>query len=215
MKIKVDLIVFDLDGTLADTVPDIAAAANRACRYLGLEEHPDAAVQQMIGGGEKEFIRRLIGPEHADRFDEALALYLDYYSRRLVDRTRLYPGVKETLAALPGKKLAVLSNKLERLTRGIVERLGLAPFFAAIKGGDSYGALKPDPEGLTALIEELDQFPERTLMVGDKPADVLAGRGAGTHTVAVAYGYGEPVALKAAAPGAMLHSLPHLLDCLL
>jgi phosphoglycolate phosphatase len=210
MKIKVDLIVFDLDGTLAATVPDIAQAANRACRRLGLAEHPEAAIQQMIGGGEKNFIRRLIGPEQEDRFDEALALYLDYYSHHLVDKTRLYPGVEETLAALSGKKLAVLSNKLERLTRGIVERLGLASFFAAVKGGDSYGALKPASQGLAALIQELGESPGFTLMVGDKPGDVLTGRGAGAHTVAVTYGYGEIEALKAAAPEVLIGSIARL-----
>ena len=214
MKIKVDLIIFDLDGTLAATVPDIAQAANHACRRLGLPEHSEAAIQQMIGGGEKNFILRLIGKEHEQQFGEALALYLDYYSRRLVDKTRLYPGVKETLAALSGKRLAVLSNKMERLTRGIVERLDIASFFAAVKGGDSYGSLKPSPEGLAALIKELKGSPDGTLMVGDKPADVLTGRGAGAHTVAVTYGYGELGALKAVAPEAMIDSLADLKDCL-
>ena len=214
MKINVDLIVFDLDGTLAATVADIAAAANRACRRLGLPEHPEAAIRQMIGGGERNFIQRLVGPEHEDRLPEALQLYLDYYSRRLVDKTRLYPGVKETLAALSGKKLAVLSNKMARLTRGIVELLGIAPFFAAVKGGDSYGALKPASEGLTALIQELGGKPQRTLMVGDKPADITTGRGAGAHTVAVTYGYGDLEALKAAAPEAMIDSIAHLKDYL-
>jgi phosphoglycolate phosphatase len=214
MEINVDLIVFDLDGTLAATVPDIAAAANRACRRLGFPEHSEAAIRQMIGGGERNFIQRLIGSHHEKHFDEALAFYLDYYSRRLVDKTRLYPGVKETLAALSGKKLAVLSNKMARLTRGIVELLGIAPFFAAVKGGDSYGALKPASEGLTALIQELGGKPERTLMVGDKPADIITGRGAGAHTVAVTYGYGDLEALKAAAPEAMIDSIAHLKDYL-
>jgi phosphoglycolate phosphatase len=214
MKINVDLIVFDLDGTLAATVPDIAAAANRACRRLGLPEHSEAAIRQMIGGGERTFIQRLVGPEHEDRLPEALQLYLDYYSRRLVDKTRLYPGVKETLAALSGKKLAVLSNKMARLTRGIVELLGIAPFFAAVKGGDSYGALKPAPEGLAALIQELGESPESTVMVGDKPADIITGRGAGAHTLAVTYGYGDLEALKAAAPEAMIDSIAHLKDYL-
>jgi phosphoglycolate phosphatase len=131
-----------------------------------------------------------------------------------VDKTRLYPGVKQTLAALAGRKLAVLSNKMERLTRKVVELLEIASSFAAVKGGDSYGVLKPAPQGLAALIQELGGSPERTLMVGDKPADIVTGRGAGTHTAAVTYGYGDPAALKAAAPQVMLDSLPALTDCL-
>jgi phosphoglycolate phosphatase len=212
VKIIADLIVFDLDGTLAATVPDIAAAANHACRSLGLPEHPEKAVQQMIGGGERNFIQRLVGSEHEDRFTEALELYLDYYSRHLVEQTRLYPRVKETLAALADKRLAVLSNKLERLSCRIVELLQIAPFFAAVKGGDSYGVLKPASGGLVALIKELGQSPKRTLMVGDKPADILSGRGAGAHTLAVTYGYGELESLRAAGPELTISYFPALQD---
>jgi phosphoglycolate phosphatase len=212
VKFPVDLIVFDLDGTLADSLPDLAAAANYACRRLGLPEHPPSAIQQMIGGGEKTFARRFIGEQHQDLFEEALRLYLEYYSRHCGDQTRLYPGVKETLAALPAKRLAVLSNKMARLSRQVVEVLGIAPFFAAVKGGDSYGALKPSPEGLTTLIKELGGEPERTLMVGDKTADILTGRGAGAHTLAVTYGYGELEALDAASPEAIIDSFFRLKD---
>jgi len=212
MKFKAHLIVFDLDGTLADSLPDLAAAANFACRTLGLPEHSSDAVQQMIGGGEKTFVRRFIGEDHQHVFDEALRLYLEYYSQHCGDMTRLYPGVKETLAVVSGKRLAVLSNKMERLTRQVVEVLGIASFFAAIKGGDSYGALKPAPEGLTSLIKELGESPESTLMVGDKPADILTARGAGAHTLAVTYGYGELEALGAAAPEVMIDSFSRLKD---
>ncbi len=212
IKIPADLIVFDLDGTLADSLPDLANAANYACRKLGLPEHPVKAIQQMIGGGEKTFVRRFLGEENQGHFEEALGLYLEHYSRHCGDHTRLYPGVKETLAALPAKRLAVLSNKMERLSRQVVEVMGIASFFAAIKGGDSYGALKPSPEGLAALIKELRGEPGRTLMVGDKPADVLTGREAGAHTLAVTYGYGELESLHAASPEAMIDSFSRLKD---
>jgi phosphoglycolate phosphatase len=212
MKFNAHLIVFDLDGTLADSLPDLTAAANFACRTLGLPEHPPATVQQMIGGGEKTFVRRFIGEDHQHVFDEALRLYLEHYSQHCGDMTRLYPGVKETLAMLSGKRLAVLSNKMERLTRQVVEVLGIASFFAAVKGGDSYGALKPAPEGLASLIKELGKSPGRTLMVGDKPADILTGRGAGAHTLAVTYGYGELEALSGATPEVMIDAFSWLKD---
>jgi phosphoglycolate phosphatase len=212
MKFNEHPIVFDLDGTLADSLPDLTAAANFACRTLGLPEHPPAAVQQMIGGGEKTFVRRFIGEDHQHVFDEALRLYLEHYSQHCGDMTRLYPGVKETLAMLSGKRLAVLSNKMERLTRQVVEVLGIASFFAAVKGGDSYGALKPAPEGLASLIKELGESPGRTLMVGDKPADILTGRGAGAHTLAVTYGYGELEALSGATPEVMIDAFSWLKD---
>jgi phosphoglycolate phosphatase len=212
MVLPFDLIVFDLDGTLVDSLPDLAAAANFALRRLGLPEHPPAVMQQMIGGGEKKFVRRFLGPDHQNLFDDALALYLEHYSRHCGDHTSLYPGVRETLARLPHLKLAVLSNKREDLSRKVVQVMGLGNFFAAVRGGDSYGALKPSPEGLRALINELGGNPARTLMVGDKPEDVLAARGAGTRVVALTYGYGDPEALTALSPDSLLDRFPPLLD---
>jgi phosphoglycolate phosphatase len=213
--IPADLIVFDLDGTLVDSLADLAAAANHACRALGLPEHPAAAIQQMIGGGEKTFVRRFIGEEHQDLFEEALGLYLSHYAAHCGDHTRPYPGVKETLATLAAaKRLAVLSNKMERLSRRVVQLMGLAPFFAAVKGGDSYGALKPAPAGLAALIKELGAYPEYTLMVGDKPADILTGRSAGARTLAVTYGYSDAASLQAAGPEAMIGAFPQIQDVL-
>jgi phosphoglycolate phosphatase len=206
----IDLIVFDLDGTLVDSVPDLAAAANHALRRLGLPEQSAEAHKKMIGAGEKNYVMRFLGPDHQDLFDQALALYLEYYSQHLGDQTRVYPGVKETLTRLSAWKKAVLSNKREDLSRQVVEVMGLAGFFQAVRGGNSYGVLKPSGEGLSALIKELGSDPARTFMVGDKPEDVLTGRGAGTRTVALTCGYSDPEALTAAAPEFMLDHFSEL-----
>lgn len=214
MILKVDLIVFDLDGTLADSLPDLAAAANFACRSLGLPEHPLGVIQGMIGGGEGNFVRRFLGPENQQHFHQALTRYLDYYSRHLGDQTHLYPGVQEILAHFSGKKLAVLSNKLHRLTEKVLQVLGLRPFLVAVRGGGTDLALKPSPEALTALMGELGVEPSRTLMVGDKPADVLAGQGAGAHTAAVTYGYGDPASLAALAPEFLVSHIAELKNLL-
>jgi phosphoglycolate phosphatase len=211
-KIRVKLIVFDLDGTLADSLPDLTAAANYVCRRLGLPEHPASDIREMIGGGEKTFVSRFIGEENQRLYPQAMDLYLEYYFQHCGDQTRLYPGVKETLEAFSDKHLAVLSNKMERFTRRQLEVLGIAHLFAAIKGGDSYHTLKPSSQGLAALIQELGRMPAETLMVGDKPADILAGKGAGAHTLAVTYGYGELEVLKAAAPDAIIPAFPCLRD---
>ena len=103
-KIAVDLIVFDLDGTLADTLPDLTAAANFACHRLGLPVHLPPTIRGMIGGGERKLIERLVGPEHQDKVEECLKLYLDYYTRHNGELTRVYPGVVATLERLSGKK---------------------------------------------------------------------------------------------------------------
>jgi len=214
MAHPITLIVFDLDGTLVDSLPDLSAAANFALRRLGLSEHPLKAHRRMIGQGEKNFVRRFLGDEHQHLYDQALALYLEHYSQNLGRQSRLYPGVAETLARLSSLKMAVLSNKREDLSQGVIEAMGLRGFFQAVRGGDSYGALKPNPEGLGALITELGEKPSRTLMVGDKPADILAGRGAGARTAAITSGYGDSEALAAAAPDYLLDDFPRLLGLL-
>jgi phosphoglycolate phosphatase len=209
-KIAVDLIVFDLDGTLADTLPDLTAAANFACRRLGLPEHSLEAIRGMIGGGERKLIERLVGPAHQDRVEECLQFYLEHYTRHNGELTRLYPGVAETLARLSGKKLAVLSNKLQRLTRQTLEAIGISRFFAAIRGGGAGLPLKPEPAALLSLTADLDVRPSRSLMVGDKIADIRAGQGAGAFTAAVTYGYGDVEDLTAASPNFLLEQFSHL-----
>ena len=206
MTLEIDLIVFDLDGTLADSLPDIATAANHACRSLGMPEHAPEAIMRMIGGGERKLVERFLGPGREGLVEEAFGLYLDYYSRHCGDFTRLYPGVKETLPLFKGKKLAVLSNKRQSLTEAVLRVTGIFPFFAAILGGSEEMPLKPSSEPLLALIKEAQGDPARTIMVGDKPGDVLAGKAAGTLTLGVTYGYWEPAAVVAAGPDFLVDS---------
>jgi len=158
----------------------------------------------MIGGGELKLIERLVGPSHQDRVEECLQLYLDHYTRHNGELTRLYPGVAETLARVSGKKLAVLSNKLQRLTQQTLEAIDIARFFAAIRGGGAGLPLKPAPDPLLALTADLGVGPSRSLMVGDKIADITTGREAGAFTAAVTYGYGDLDALTAASPDFLL-----------
>jgi phosphoglycolate phosphatase len=213
-RIAVDLIVFDLDGTLADTLPDLTAAANFALRRLGRPEHTAAAIRGMIGGGEQKLMERLLGPDYTEQVEECLTLYLEHYTRHNGELTRLYPGVPETLARLSGKKLAVLSNKLQRLTQQALEAVDIARFFTAIRGGGAGLPLKPAPEPLVALTADLGVEPARSLMVGDKTADITTGRGAGAFTAAVTYGYGDRDTLAAASPDFLLAEFSQLPDIL-
>ncbi len=213
-KIPVDLIVFDLDGTLADSVPDLTIAANYALRTLGLPERSEEAVKGMIGGGERMFMERLLGPGRRAQVEECLKIYLDYYSRHCRDLTHLYPGVPETLERLSGKKVAVRSNKLQGLTEQILTALGISRFLDASRGGGAGLPLKPAPEPLLALIRDLQVEAGRTLMVGDKSADVNCARGAGAHSAAVTYGYGNRESLEAANPNFLLDHFAQVLEIL-
>jgi phosphoglycolate phosphatase len=213
-KIVVDLIVFDLDGTLADTLPDVTAAANHASEQLGLPVHVPSTIRASMGGGERKLIERLLGLEHQGRVDDCLKLYLDYYSRHNGELAHLYPGVVSTLERLAGKRLTVLSNKLARLARQTLEAIGIARFFMVIRGGGEGIPLKPAPDQLQALMADMGMKPERTLMVGDKPADIKAGRAAGAFTAALTSGYGDADALAAASPDFLLprfSQLPYIL----
>lgn len=211
-KIAVELIVFDLDGTLADSLPDLTMAANYSCRRLGLPERSPEQVAGMIGGGERKFMERLVGPDHQGLVDDCLKIYLDYYSRHSADLTRLYPEVRETLEKLGDRRLAVLSNKLQRLTEQVLQALGIASLFRARRGGGTDLPLKPDAAPLKALIRDLEARPDRTLMVGDKPADIHTAHGAGALVAAVSYGYGDLESLRAAAPDFLLSRFGQLVD---
>jgi phosphoglycolate phosphatase len=212
-KIAVDFIVFDLDGTLANSLADLTNAANYCGDHLGLPAYDPEAVKGMIGGGERKFIERVVGEGNEDRIDECLGLYLEYYSRHCGDLTRPYPGVKETLEQLSrNKKLAVLTNKRQSLAQCVVEVMGLRRFFAVIRGGGEDLPLKPSPEPLKAVLQDLGAEPARSLMVGDKPADIGAARGAGTYVAAVTYGYGELTDLIAAGPDFIINQISQLLN---
>lgn len=210
-----DLIVFDLDGTLAHTLPALTETANFACRLLGLPEHSAHAIRQMSGGGERKLVEQLVGPDRQDLVEDCLKIYLEHYPQHTRQLTRLYPGVAETLEHIQEKRLAVLSNKLQRLTQQVLEAVDIARFFTAVQGGCSGYALKPAPDGLLALMSRHEVSPSRTLMVGDKPSDIITGRKAGARTAAVTYGYGDTDSLRAASPDFFLQRFPELPDILI
>ncbi len=205
-------LVFDLDGTLADTFEDLAAAVNHVRAQRGLSPWTVARVQREVGHGARVLVRRCAGTRGPDDEDSALRAFLEYYSDHVLDRTRLYPGVVETLQALQSLSMAVLSNKPEAQTRQILEGLGLAPFFAGVFGGDSVPAMKPDPAALATVLDFLGVAPQDAWLVGDSEVDVQAARAAGTRVALVTTGLvnkDEAVALR---PDLVVGTLADLLD---
>lgn len=202
------LLVLDLDGTLVDSSRDIAAALDAALQRLvpGTAPIPLERVLDFVGEGARLLIERSL--EHASLalpVDELLAVYLDCYRERLLDTTRLYPGMAEALAALgpAGPALAVLTNKPGDLSRTILEGLGVADRFERILGAGDVPARKPDPAGLLALLEELGIPAAEAWMVGDSATDVHTGRAAGVRVAGVAWGF-HPAGLRAAGPDRIL-----------
>lgn len=189
---KCDLLIFDLDGTLCDTAEDIAASVNAVLGEFGRAPLGVGTVRPFIGHGVRALLERVLGGTVPA---VAMERFLNHYEQHCLDRTRLYPGVRETLPALAPRK-AVLSNKPEGLARRILEGLGIAGCFARIAGGDTFPTRKPEPGGVRALARELGA--KSAVLVGDSPIDLQTARAAGIPSVAALYGYGPASELAAA-----------------
>ena len=188
----IDLVVFDLDGTLVDSHQDLAFAANALVVELGGAGVSEAAVVKMVGEGAAMLVRRALTASGLDpETPGALDRFLGIYDTCLLDRTRPYHGTVETLEQLaPLARLAVLTNKPAHATARILDGLDLARFFDPVVGGDSAFGRKPDPAGLRHIIKQAGASPASTMMVGDSPVDRQTARHAGAGVCLVRYGFG-------------------------
>jgi phosphoglycolate phosphatase len=211
---RLRLLVFDLDGTLVDSVRDLATAVNEALARVapGTPPLPLEDIRAFVGEGARVLVERSLKRARVDRtVDELLPVFLESYRRHLLDTTRLYPGVLEALDRMRDVVLAVLTNKPGDLSRRILEDLGVGSRFARIWGPEDARGRKPDPEGLQTLMRELEMDAAETAMVGDSPIDVATGRAAGALTVGVTYGL-DPEALRADPPEILVGDLRELAD---
>ncbi len=208
------LLVFDLDGTLVDSSRDLAAATNAALQRLapGAPTIPLEAVVSFVGEGARLLVERSLRRARLELSpDEVLPVFLDCYAERLLDTTRLYPGIPEALDELRPATLAVLTNKSGTFSRTILEGLGVAPRFARIWGAGDVATRKPDPSGLLRLLAELAAPPDEAWMIGDSPTDVKTARAAGVRIVGVAWGL-DPVGLRAAQPDRLIMHASEIAD---
>jgi len=190
-RAPVKLVVFDLDGTLADTGEDLAGSVNRTLQSLGIPRRPDAEILGFVGDGVRKLIERALGDTHRDRFSEALERFNDIYADHLLDHTGLYPGVREVLRHFGGKNLVLITNKGLDFTLAICNGLGIAGYFKQIIAGDSNEFMKPDPRLLLPLFERFGAEPEETLVVGDGVNDILLARNTGARSCAFLNGLGK------------------------
>jgi phosphoglycolate phosphatase len=194
---SIELVIFDLDGTLIDSRLDLVHSVNAALRHIERPELPDDVIASYVGDGAPFLIQRALGAEAADKdlVRKGLEFFLSYYREHKLDHTTVYPGIPEALAAIRSsangtpRKLAVLTNKPVNPSRVIVEALGLGQYFSQVYGGNSFVTKKPDPEGARKLLEEHGVTPEQAAIVGDSHVDVRTGRNAGLWTVGVTYGF--------------------------
>ncbi|WP_192982913.1 phosphoglycolate phosphatase [Pseudomonas sp. EggHat1] len=212
------LVMFDLDGTLIDSVPDLAEAVDRMLIELGRPPAGVEKVRDWVGNGARVLVRRALagGLDHAAvgeaETEEALARFLDIYAD-CHHLTALYPGVHELLEALStaAVELAVVTNKPERFVAPLLEQVGLGGYFRWIIGGDTLAQQKPDPAALLQVMRLAGVEAAQSLFVGDSRNDVLAARAAAVPCVAVSYGYnhGRPIAEER--PSLVVDSLAELL----
>ncbi|MBI2355473.1 MAG: phosphoglycolate phosphatase [Deltaproteobacteria bacterium] len=196
----VNTALFDLDGTLVDSLDDLTEAVNHMLAAFGKAPLPPASVRRLVGKGTANLVQRALGTEaHAD-IAQGLGLFLEFNTAHIADRSRLFPGVPETLEALAGSgiRMAIISNKQEALSRLILETLGIGRFFEAVCGGDTFPEMKPSPLPLLRVMENLGVNQKQAVMVGDSINDIQAGRAAGITTIGCAWGYGGPEELLGA-----------------
>ena len=207
------LAVFDLDGTLVDSVPDLRSALNRLAVARGLAPFSAAQTQAMVGDGARALVERSFAARQAVMTEADYQDFLADYIENAAVETRPYPGVADTLRTLRelGWTLAVCTNKPETPARALLESLGLLGLFKVIGGGDSYAVRKPDPGHLLAVIAACDGQPGRTVMVGDHHNDIAAASGAGVFVIWAGWGYGAD-GTGASAQACEFTDLPALMD---
>lgn len=195
------LIVFDLDGTLIDTAPDLIATLNVIFEREGIPPVPYATARNLIGGGALAMIKRGIAAEGRsvtpEKLDRLFADFIAHYTEHVADRSLPFPGLTDALDTLSasGHRFAVCTNKFERQSLLLLNHLRLAERFDAICGQDTFGIQKPNPEILTRTIAAAGGRPGHAIMIGDSDTDIRTARAAGIPVVAVDFGYSErPVA---------------------
>jgi phosphoglycolate phosphatase len=211
------MILIDVDGTLVDSVPDLAYCVDVMMVRLGRAPYGETAVRDWVGNGVERLVRRaLVGqlegePTDAD-FDRAYPIFLDLYAENTSKRSVLYPGVREGLDWLraAGYALGCVTNKAAQFTEPLLKDLGVRDFFDIVISGDTLPKKKPDPLPLLHAAEYFGVAPADSLMIGDSVSDVSAARAAGFGIVCMSYGYNHGEDIRLANPDAVIDSMVEL-----
>jgi phosphoglycolate phosphatase len=198
-KIPVDLLIFDLDGTLIESKWDIAAAVNLTLVDLSLPVRDQDEIFSFVGDGVKRLLRLSVGEENLDRYQEALKIFRGHYLAHCLDRTRFYPGIETVLTHFTDKHKAVATNKALEYTTKILDGLG-AHHFSYVVGGDNGYGLKPEPGMLLKIVDTLRIQKDRAVLIGDSTNDINGGHNAGLRVCAVGYGMGNREKMTACGP---------------
>ena len=210
---KPKLILIDLDGTLVDSVPDLAYSIDLMMQQIGRDPRGEARVRDWVGNGVEKLVKRALlgeldGEPESSEFERAYPIFLELYQRHNGENSRLYPGVEEGLAFLAsaGYTLGCVTNKAARFTEPLLEALGVRDRFSILISGDTLPRKKPDPLPLLHAADFFKLNPDDALMLGDSVSDVKAARAAGFQIICVNYGYNHGQDIRLAQPDAVIDS---------
>lgn len=217
MFARPQMVLIDVDGTLVDSVPDLAFCVDATMDQLGMPRRGESEVRLWVGNGVERLVRRaLIGtldgePDEA-LFNKAYPIYLELYDANVSERSMLYPGVREGLAWLKqqGFKLGCVTNKAAQFTLPLLKNLGVYDDFGIVICGDTLPQKKPDPAPLLHAAKHFGVSPQQSLMLGDSVSDVKAARAAGFKIICMSYGYNHGQDIRTAHPDAVIDSMAEL-----
>jgi phosphoglycolate phosphatase len=214
---KPDMILIDVDGTLVDSVPDLAFCIDEMMARLDMPRRGEQQVRLWVGNGTERLIKRALtgrmeGEPAVRLFERALPVFLELYARNISTRSRLYDGVREGLDSFraAGFRLGGVTNKPERFTLPLLRHMDLLDYFEIVVSGDSLSKKKPDPLPLLHAAQVLGVAPARAMMLGDSISDIRAARAAGFQIVCVTYGYNHGEDIRDGEPDAVVDSMIEL-----
>jgi phosphoglycolate phosphatase len=206
---SISLFIFDLDGTLINTLEDLAASVNHTRAHFGKKPLATEVVRSYIGEGINTLLHRVLDGQ-AELVDEALSVYKQHHCQNQFVHSVLYPSVKDTLNFFQNVPMAVITNKNMEFCGPLLQHLGIAHYFKMVVGADYGLPLKPAPDALLKIMEECRATKEHTIIVGDGETDMEAGKAAGVMTCAVTYGFRSAEKLKQTAPDFMINGFSEL-----
>jgi len=213
---KYDTVVFDFDGVVADTAPDIIQSARVIIDQVGSSPRSDEFIAKSIGGGARKLLIRVLDPEFHDKVDEFLPLYAKHYDENCDVLTRLYPGVPETLRAIKekGLKTGLATMKVRKATLKICDTLGITQYFDTVVTPEDVAKPKPDPESIIKILDIVGSTADKAILIGDTKTDILTAQNSGLDCAVVPYGYGNFEEMLSAGPTYVLHEIRDLLGIL-
>ena len=211
-RLPADLLIFDFDGTLTDSIPPAIEAIQDMLAELGLPHKTKEEINKYVGYGEIPLVSGAIGSDEPSLLKKAIDSYERIYTKDRINSVTVYPHVKETLEFFKSKNKIILSNKKDDFIKLILKNHHLDDYFTEVLGGDTAPCLKPDPCAINDLLDKYKILPGRTLFIGDMTVDIETGKNAGVHTCAVTYGFDSRQKLERSAPDFLVDDILQLKD---